>query len=135
MRTSVAPLAVVAAARVGHLADCGNALLLGEHAQDRVAVRLVVAEEHGDGEALAEGVPLVCIPDQRDQPDNAARVVACGAGVRKRASPVRLREAIAAALEDPALERGARAMAQALARSNGALEVADAVEAIERTKA
>ena len=25
--------------------------------------------------ALADGVPLVCVPDGRDQPDNAARVV------------------------------------------------------------
>ncbi len=87
--------------------------------------------------ALADGVPLVCIPDQRDQPDNAARVVACGAGVRirKRASPARLREVIAAALADPALTRGARTMAQALARSDGALEVADAVEAIGSARA
>jgi UDP:flavonoid glycosyltransferase YjiC (YdhE family) len=48
--------------------------------------------------ALADGVPLVCVPDQRDQPDNAARVVACGAGVRvsKRASPAKLRRVIAA---------------------------------------
>ncbi len=80
--------------------------------------------------ALADGVPLVCIPDQRDQPDNAARVVVCGAGVRvrKRASPARLRRVIAAALDDPALARAARTMAQALARSDGALTVADAVE-------
>ena len=84
--------------------------------------------------ALADGVPLVCIPDQRDQPDNAARVVACGAGVRvrKRASPERLRRVIAEALDDPALAHGARTMAQALSRSDGALEVADAVEAIGR---
>ena len=87
--------------------------------------------------ALADGVPLVCIPDQRDQPDNAARVVACGAGVRvrKSASPGRLRRVIAAALDDPALTRGAQAMAQALARSDGALEVADAVEATGSARA
>ena len=82
--------------------------------------------------ALADGVPLVCVPDQRDQPDNAARVVACGAGlrVRKRSSPARLRKTIAAALADPALVHGAHTMAQALARRDGAREVADAVEAI-----
>jgi UDP:flavonoid glycosyltransferase YjiC (YdhE family) len=80
--------------------------------------------------ALADGVPLVCIPAGRDQPDNAVRVVAAGAGVRVRpsASPRKLRKAIASALEDPALERGASAMATALARSDGALAVAERLE-------
>src|SRR5690606_3557947 len=31
---------------------------------------------------LAAGVPIVCIPIGRDQPDNAARLVYRGAGVR-----------------------------------------------------
>ena len=44
--------------------------------------------------ALADGVPLVCIPDGRDQPDNAARVVEAGAGLRvkKSAPPDKLRD-------------------------------------------
>jgi UDP:flavonoid glycosyltransferase YjiC (YdhE family) len=85
--------------------------------------------------ALADGVPLVCVPDQRDQPDNAARVLACGAGVRvsKRASPVKLRRVIAAALADPALKRGACAMSEALARSDGAVAVADRLEQLALT--
>jgi MGT family glycosyltransferase len=80
--------------------------------------------------ALADGVPLVCIPDGRDQPDNAARVLARGAGVRvrKSASPGKLRRAIADALADPALKRGASAMAEALARSDGALAIVETVE-------
>lgn len=80
--------------------------------------------------ALADGVPLVCIPDGRDQPDNAARVLACGAGVRARksASPRELRRVIAEALEDAELTRGASAMASALARSDGALVIAESVE-------
>jgi MGT family glycosyltransferase len=86
--------------------------------------------------ALADGVPLVCVPDQRDQPDNAARVVACGAGVRvsKHASPAKLRRVIAAALANPQLKRGARAMSEALAREDGAVQVADALEAIASTR-
>jgi MGT family glycosyltransferase len=82
--------------------------------------------------ALADGVPLVCIPDGRDQPDNAARVVLCGAGarVRKSSSPAKLRRVIAAALANPELKRGARAMSEALARSDGAVAVADSVELI-----
>jgi UDP:flavonoid glycosyltransferase YjiC (YdhE family) len=80
--------------------------------------------------ALADGVPLFCIPDGRDQPDNAARVVLAGAGVRvrKRTSPRKLRRAIATALEDPALKRGASALGAALARSDGALAVVEHLE-------
>jgi UDP:flavonoid glycosyltransferase YjiC (YdhE family) len=80
--------------------------------------------------ALADGVPLLCVADGRDQPDNAARVVECGAGARigKRASSRRLRGAITAALGDPELQRGAARLAVALGRSDGATVVADAVE-------
>ncbi len=80
--------------------------------------------------ALADGVPLVCIPAGRDQPDNAARVVAAGAGVRLRpnALPRKIRNAIASALENPALKRGATEMAGALARGDGALAVAEGLE-------
>ena len=34
--------------------------------------------------ALAAGVPLVCMPMGRDQPDVAARVIHAGAGLRLR---------------------------------------------------
>jgi UDP:flavonoid glycosyltransferase YjiC (YdhE family) len=80
--------------------------------------------------ALADGVPLVCIPDGRDQPDNAARVVVANAGVRvsKKSSPEKLRGVISQALEDESIKQGARAMARALARSDGATAVADELE-------
>lgn len=80
--------------------------------------------------ALADGVPLVCVPDGRDQPDNAARVVACGAGVRvrKSASPDELREVIAAALVNPALADAAGAMSTALASGDGALTTTERIE-------
>jgi MGT family glycosyltransferase len=80
--------------------------------------------------ALADGVPLLCIPDGRDQPDNARRVVAAGAGVRVRkgASVRRLRRTILHALRDPAFKEGARAMAEALARSDGAVAITDRIE-------
>jgi MGT family glycosyltransferase len=80
--------------------------------------------------ALADGVPLVCIPDSRDQPDNAARVVVAHAGVRvgKNSSPEKLRGVISRALEDQSIKRGARAMADALARSDGAATIADELE-------
>ncbi len=80
--------------------------------------------------ALADGVPLVCVPAGRDQPDNAARVVVAGAGVRVRpnASSRKIREAIAGALENSSLKRGAAEMAGALARSDGALAVPEGIE-------
>jgi UDP:flavonoid glycosyltransferase YjiC (YdhE family) len=87
--------------------------------------------------ALADGVPLLCVPGGRDQADNATRVVRAGAGVRVRgnASPRKLREAIAATLGDPALKRGARAMATALASSDGALTIARRLERVATRKA
>jgi MGT family glycosyltransferase len=80
--------------------------------------------------ALADGVPLVCVPDGRDQPDNAARVVVAHAGVRvsKKSSPDKLRRVIVRALEDQSLKHGARAIADALARKNGATTIADELE-------
>ncbi len=83
--------------------------------------------------ALADGVPLVCIPDGRDQPDNAARVVVAHAGVRvsKKSSPEKLRRVISQALEDQSIKQGARAMAGALARSNGATVIANELERLQ----
>jgi len=80
--------------------------------------------------AVADGVPLVCIPDGRDQPDNAARVLVAHAGVRanKKSSPEKLRRVISQALEDQSIKQGARAMADALGRSDGAIVMADALE-------
>jgi len=80
--------------------------------------------------ALADGVPLLCIPDGRDQPDNAARVLAAGAGVRvRRNTPShKLRQLIARALQDPELKHGAKTMASALARNDGTLAITDALE-------
>jgi UDP:flavonoid glycosyltransferase YjiC (YdhE family) len=87
--------------------------------------------------ALADGVPLVCVPDARDQPDNAARVVVAGAGVRvsKKSSPAKLRRVITRALDDQSLKHGARVMADALARKNGATTIADALELLPAAKA
>jgi MGT family glycosyltransferase len=82
--------------------------------------------------ALVEGVPLLCLPDGRDQPDNAARVVAVGAGLRasKNASPQRLQKMIGAALADRGLREGAGGMRHALSRSDGAVVVADRLTAL-----
>jgi MGT family glycosyltransferase len=61
---------------------------------------------------LMAGVPLVCLPLGRDQPDNAARVTERGAGLR--VSPDAPAEAIAGALETVLSEPSYRAAARAL---------------------
>jgi MGT family glycosyltransferase len=58
---------------------------------------------------LVAGVPIVCTPIGRDQPDNAARVVYHGAGVRvaKKASPAAIAAAVQRVLDDPSYRRAA----------------------------
>ncbi len=82
--------------------------------------------------ALAYGVPLVCVPLIADQPDNAARIVARGAGVRlaSDASPEQLRLAIQHVLAEPRFREGARFMAAALAGTDGAETAARELEAL-----
>ncbi len=67
--------------------------------------------------ALAYGLPLVCIPMGRDQNDNAARVVARGAGLRlsPEAPAPALRQAIQRVLDEPAFREQARHLARAIA--------------------
>jgi MGT family glycosyltransferase len=67
--------------------------------------------------ALANGLPLVCIPMGRDQNDVAARVLARGAGLRlsQKASIPALRRAIQRVLDEPCFREQARHLAQAIA--------------------
>jgi UDP:flavonoid glycosyltransferase YjiC (YdhE family) len=75
--------------------------------------------------ALCAGVPLVCIPSGRDQPDNAVRVVEAGAGVRlpERSRSAKIRVAIERALYEPGLRAGARRMQRAFARDGAGAAV------------
>lgn len=68
--------------------------------------------------ALANGIPLVCIPIGRDQPNNAARVVARGAGVRitPKANVTAIRNAIQQVVETPSFHENARELAQTILR-------------------
>jgi MGT family glycosyltransferase len=67
--------------------------------------------------ALAHGLRLVCLPIGRDQPDNAARVVWHGAGVRlsPKSSPTKIAAAIDRVLRDEAFAKSARELARAFA--------------------
>ncbi len=80
--------------------------------------------------ALANGLPLVCIPMGRDQNDVVARVVARGAGLRlsQKASIPALRHAIQRVLDEPGFRAQARHLAQAIAEET---HRPPAVEALE----
>ncbi len=67
--------------------------------------------------ALAHGRPLVCLPIGRDQPDNAARVVYRGAGLRlsPASSPTEIAAAVETVLRDEAMSRSARHRADEIA--------------------
>jgi len=81
---------------------------------------------------LGAGVPLVVAPLGRDQPDNAARVVHAGAGLRvsRKASVADLSKALGRVLDEPRFRAAARRMAATLAaeRNDGLV-----VDELERT--
>jgi MGT family glycosyltransferase len=67
--------------------------------------------------AFASGVPMLCMPLGRDQPGNAERVEALGAGrtIASDASVEELRDAVMDVLGSDALRAGARRMAEIVA--------------------
>jgi MGT family glycosyltransferase len=82
--------------------------------------------------ALIAGVPLIVVPLGRDQPDNAARIVHAGAGIRlrKSASASALRAALSRVMEDPRYRTAARAMAARLAAERDDDLVVDELEQV-----
>jgi UDP:flavonoid glycosyltransferase YjiC (YdhE family) len=95
-----------------------------------VLARASVAVSHGGFGttlgAIAAGVPLVVVPLFGDQPDNARRVEAVGAGVvlwpegtdesmRSGLDPIALRDAVATVLQDPSYRRVAAELAAEMA--------------------
>ncbi len=82
--------------------------------------------------ALAHGLPLVCLPIGRDQPDNAARVAWHGAGLRlsPKSSPEAIRAAVERVLGDPAFALSAGRLAAAFAEQRPAERAQSALEAV-----
>jgi UDP:flavonoid glycosyltransferase YjiC (YdhE family) len=67
--------------------------------------------------ALAAGVPIVCIPQGREQPINAARVAASGVGreIATDAAPAEIAATLMDVLEDPGARRKAGRFAEVIA--------------------
>jgi UDP:flavonoid glycosyltransferase YjiC (YdhE family) len=84
--------------------------------------------------ALAHGVPLVCLPIGRDQPDNAARVAWHGAGLRlsPTSSPAAIGRAVERVLGDPAFGASARRLASAFAQERAVEQAPTVLEALAR---
>jgi UDP:flavonoid glycosyltransferase YjiC (YdhE family) len=86
--------------------------------------------------ALAHGVPLVCIPLVGDQPDNAARIVAHGAGIRleRDTTPEQIRAAVQRVLTQPGFGESVRRIAGILAKEDGAQAAAEEIESVVRQR-
>jgi hypothetical protein len=86
--------------------------------------------------ALAFGVPMVCVPQGREQPLNSSRVVEVGAGVQVEADavPYSLGEGVAAVLTDPRYRSAARTFADSTARLGYGESATDMVESLLTAK-
>ncbi|MGQ0467316.1 MAG: glycosyltransferase [Sporichthyaceae bacterium] len=83
--------------------------------------------------SLAHGVPMVCVPQGRDQMFNAAMVARLGAGLAADLDvPGTVARAVQQVLDDPAPRSAAGAFAQVIASCGGADAAVEALERIAR---
>jgi UDP:flavonoid glycosyltransferase YjiC (YdhE family) len=82
--------------------------------------------------ALRHGVPLLCVPLVGDQPDNAARIVAHGAGLRvgPDASASEIRVALNRILREPTFRERARRLGEAMSGLRAEAAAADELEEV-----
>ena len=88
--------------------------------------------------ALSQGIPLVCLPQGADQPDNAQRCVEAGAGLRINAwrlSVPRLKMALSTVLTQDSFRHQAQRLQRSLLAHNGPEEAAELILRLARTKA
>jgi MGT family glycosyltransferase len=104
------------------------------HAQvlDHAALVITHAGHGTIIKSLAAGVPVVALPMGRDQPDNAARMVAAGAGVtlRPSAKAAAIRAAVADVLARPDYRAAAGRLAAAMAAEGDADRAVAELEAM-----
>ena len=97
----------------------------------------VVVSHGGHGtvmKSLAAGVPVVCLPLGRDQPDNAARLVATGAGMRLKptAGPGAIAAAVRRVLADPSYGSAAGALGRSIGAQAASGAALDELEEVAR---
>ncbi|MEO3471171.1 glycosyltransferase [Roseomonas sp. CAU 1739] len=111
-----------------------NAAVLDHASHDAVMREAALIVTHcGHGtvmRALAHHRPMLCLPMGRDQNDNAARVVARGAGIRLApdAETSALREVITTLLAEPSYAEAAAALGRAIAYAATPDALVDALE-------
>lgn len=121
--------------RDGEVAGAPNVVVVPSAPHSEILKTAAAVVTHGGHgtviKALAAGVPVVCLPHGRDQGDNAARVVAAGAGLRlsRRADEATIRSAVRRLLDSPVFRRNAGGLAQRIAAE---LRETSAVEEIEQ---
>lgn len=122
-RTLRAPPHIAVRASAPHAAILREAALVITHAGHGTVIR-----------TLANGVPLIAMPMGRDQSDNAARVVAAGAGIwlSPRSSETTLRSAVERALSDSSLREGATRARDILAHERAGDRAVEELEALVR---
>ena len=123
---AVAPMPVRALVTVGPALDpsavhgTGNVVVVGSVPHDQVFRHASAVITHaGMGtvmRALADGLPLVCMPQGRDQNDVGARVRWHGAGLRlgPRASAAKIRAALQRVLTQPSFRQAAERLRRAI---------------------
>jgi UDP:flavonoid glycosyltransferase YjiC (YdhE family) len=117
------PANVVAVASAPHARVFPHAAAIVTHAGHGTVMR-----------ALAHGLPLLCLPMGRDQDDNAARVVARGAGLRLRpsAGPARIADAVRRLLDEPGFRAGAERLGRIIRDDVAADRAVKEMEAVGR---
>ena len=117
--------AVVTTAGQGEVLGAANVAVVDYVPHARLLPETEVFVTHGGlgscAAGLAAGVPLVCTPIDRDQPLNAARVVALGAGIST--TPAGVADAVQAVLADGSYRAAARLIAEE-SRAEGGAEAA-----------
>ena len=106
---------------------------------DLVLPHMAVVITHGGMStittALAAGVTLVCIPQGREQPINAARVAASGAGrvIAKDSSAAEIAAAVDSALRDEPAREAAQRLAVTIAALGGGESATEEVEQLAKS--
>lgn len=103
----------------------GNVTVIATAPHHEVLAHADLLLTHGGHGTVMKGliaeVPIVCMPTGRDQPDNAARIVSRGAGVKvaKKASPRKIAAAVERVLRDPTFAEGAARLGRRIRTETG----------------